>query len=270
VETKEKDLFMYRAFLAQKKYNVVLNEVDESRGKEFLAVKLMASFLSCSDVSTRTSKAEEAEKLASSTCQSDEYVHVLLAGQMAFIEERYTDCLRITNSFTSFLEVSALTIQALLRLDRLDLAKKEYKKMSEKDEDASLTQLSQAWIILTQGSGGDKLDEAYYIFHDLAAKYGSTPLLLNGQAAALIARGKFDEAEGVLQEALEKDSNNPDTLINLMSVSHFLGKSSEIPRRFLNQLKDSHPRHPFVNDLSSKESELDYLIKSFSTTSSVS
>jgi coatomer protein complex subunit epsilon len=66
----------------------------------------------------------------------------------------------------------------------------------------------------------------------LIDKHGSTPLLLNGQAASYIGQEKFDEAEAALQEAVEKDPNNVDTLINLIVLSQQTGKPPEVSHSF--------------------------------------
>ncbi|ODM86740.1 Coatomer subunit epsilon [Orchesella cincta] len=79
-----------------------------------------------------------------------------------------------------------------------------------------------------------------------------------------IAQGKHSEAETALQESLDKDPNNADTLINMFYNSSFVGKSPEVSNRFFSQLKDANPNHPFVQDYYKKEAEFDRVSKMFS------
>ena len=91
-------------------------------------------------------------------------------------------------------------------------------------------------------------------------KYGATPLLQVSQSCSLILQGKYAEAEKLLLEAQQRDANDADILINLLVVSQFLGKSPEVCNRYINQLREEHPTHPWVSDYENKQNAFDRLI----------
>jgi coatomer protein complex subunit epsilon len=49
-----------------------------------------------------------------------------------------------------------------------------------------------------------------------------------------------------------QDSNDPQTLINLIALSQLTAKPTEVSNRYISQMKDSHANHPFVKDLANK------------------
>ncbi len=59
-------------------------------------------------------------------------------------------------------------------------------------------------------------------------KYGESPLLLVAQASCLVMQQKYDQAESLLQDALQRDANNPEALINMVAVHQHLGKPIEV------------------------------------------
>nr|CAB3232870.1 coatomer subunit epsilon-like [Phallusia mammillata] len=250
----ERDVFMYRAYIAQRKYGVVLDEIKSSASSELQAVRLLADYLS--NPSRKDNVLKKVEESLSGNVDIENKTLPLMAASIYYHELNYDSALRILHS-TESLEASALTIQVLLTINRVDLARKEVKAMQEADEDATLTQLAQAWFNISVG--GEKLQDAYYIFQEMADKNQSSSLLLNGQAACYMAQGKWDEAEGVLQEAMDKDSNCAETLINMILLSQHQGKAPEVTNRYISQLKDSHNSHLFVRELAIKENDFDRL-----------
>jgi len=244
---------MYRAYLAEGKYNLVLGEVETRSGPEFLALVLLAKIMQ--NPSNKDAVISEVGNVlnegAASLCPN---VVALLCANVYLLAGDFESTLRVTNSASS-LECHALAVQTLLQMNRVDIATKEVKKMQEIDEDTTVSQLSLAALNIAMADT-KSIQTAYYVYQELADKFGPTPILLNGQAVCFLLQGKSEQAEDVLQKALDKDSGHPETLINLSIVSQFLG-AKDSAKRYISQVKDSHPDHPYVLRLQEKEKLFD-------------
>uniref|UniRef100_A0A4W4FIF3 Coatomer subunit epsilon n=1 Tax=Electrophorus electricus TaxID=8005 RepID=A0A4W4FIF3_ELEEL len=145
----EKDLFLYRAYIAQRKYGVVLDDIKASSSEELKAVRMFADYLS--NEARRDAIVAELDKKMSKSVDASNTTFLLMAASI-YLHEMNTDAaLRALHQGDS-LECMAMTVQILLKLDRVDMARKELKKMQEQDEDATLTQLATAWVNLATDS----------------------------------------------------------------------------------------------------------------------
>jgi len=259
----ERDVFLYRAYLAQRKWRVVLEEVKPGSSPSLLQpLHLLAQFLS-GNQAKRDSIVLELDSTMGGNVDVSNYVQLLVAATIYLHMDQPESALRTLHP-SDHLECVALRLQSLLVLNRADLARKELKAMQEKDEDATVTQLAQAWT--NMATGGDKIQEAYYIYQEMIDKMGGTALLLNGQAVTFLAQGKYAEAETALQEAIEKDPNNPETLVNMIVMAQHQGKQPEVCSRYLSQLKDLEPNHSFLVKLEQKEADFDRMVKQYAIT----
>eukprot|EP00088_Acartia_fossae_P007526 TRINITY_DN13541_c0_g1_i2.p1 TRINITY_DN13541_c0_g1~~TRINITY_DN13541_c0_g1_i2.p1 ORF type:complete len:315 (-),score=83.88 TRINITY_DN13541_c0_g1_i2:319-1221(-) len=254
----ERDVFLYRSYLALNKHRVVLDEISSSSPDLVQPLKMLATFLAYP--AKRDDIVADLDNKMGGNVDVSNYVLLLVAATIYLHVGQPESALKVLHP-SDHLECSALKVQALLSMNRPDLAKKELKNLIEKDEDATLTQLAQAWT--NMALGGEKIQEAYYIYQDMIDKMGSTALLLNGQATSFIAQGKYAEAESALQEALDKNPNNQETLVNLIVLAHHSGKQPEVSNRYLSQLKDMDAHHPFVVALNQKEADFDRMCKQY-------
>uniref|UniRef100_A0A0N5A8M3 Coatomer subunit epsilon n=1 Tax=Syphacia muris TaxID=451379 RepID=A0A0N5A8M3_9BILA len=247
-EKIERDVYLYRAYIANNKPSLAFSEIDENTDSPALkAVRMFAKYMA--KPSDRSKIVEELDAEFNGDLIADDTM--FLMGALIYMrEDNYDNALRMLHQGDS-LECKAAYVECLLKIDRIDLAVKEIKKMQELDEDATLTQLALAWV--DSYLGKEKLKDAFYIYQEMIDKYGATPLLLVAQASCLIQQQKYDEAEKLLLDTQQKDSNNAEALINLVVVSQFLGKPPEVINRYIKQLKEDNPDHPWTKDYVMKE-----------------
>ncbi|KAJ1987916.1 hypothetical protein H4R33_002644 [Dimargaris cristalligena] len=283
---------LYRAYLGQAKYNLILTDLEPTASSptELQAIRTLAQlqqFQTKSQLSSRPHLAvqQAAEQqsggapptptLAETVLETTE-VAVLEAARALVAEPvnlvnpqvvvsvatifyrlgQLEEALRTLAHCPKDLECLALTIQTLLFLDRTDLAQREVANLKSWAEDDSLAVLMEAWVNLRLG--GSKYRDALYIFEELAqASPVPTIKLLTSQAICNLHLGRLPEAESLLLEALDKDSNDPDVLANMVVCSTLMQKPSEVRARYLNQLREAAPSHPLVATLDHQDAMFD-------------
>uniref|UniRef100_A0AC35G467 Coatomer subunit epsilon n=1 Tax=Panagrolaimus sp. PS1159 TaxID=55785 RepID=A0AC35G467_9BILA len=252
-----RDAFLYRSYIALGKTSIPLNEINQSTASTALkAVRRFAEYIA--DPKKRSKIASEVAEEVNGNIDPED-TNLLMIANILIRQNNIDDALRALHLSES-LECRAATIQCLLKLDRVDLAIREWKKMQEINEDATITQLALAWV--NMAAGKEKLQEAFYIYQEMIDKYGATPYLQVSQASSLIQQGKYSEAEKLLLDAQQRDANDPDIIINLLTVSQFLGKAPEVSNRFINQLTEEYSDHPWVVDYLNKEKLFERLVES--------
>lgn len=252
---------MYRSYLATNRYRVVMDEISSSNGGDLLAVRLFADYLM-----NKNKFADLIEIFERKIKEKDEIHNVwkVVASIMYIHENQLEEALRVLNGAPD-LECQAIQVYIFLRMSRLDLAKKILTSMTEKSEDDTLTQLSQAWLNIE--IGGEKLQDAHYIFDDFKDKLTPSVLLLNNLAVCAIGQHKFNDDEetaNYLRDGLDKEANNYDLLVNYIFLTQQTDKNAEaVVNRYLSLLKETCKNSELVEDLTKKENEFDRLCSNY-------
>ncbi|OZJ05271.1 hypothetical protein BZG36_01963 [Bifiguratus adelaidae] len=256
---QEAMVFQYRSLVALGEFDKVLQDVATGTSLEQQAIKALATYekAKASHVAaTMEAEVEKAQELAQDEALEEFPNAQVVLATVLLNHGLVDDALAAIHKRSKHLESSALAVQLYLQLDRLDLARKEMSDLKHWAEDAMPAQMLDAWVYLRLG--GDKYQQAFYIFEEFAQSNNANTLkVLNSQAVNYLALAQYPEAESCLQEALRLNSNDPDTLINSLVLATLTNKSEEITSKYTSQLKQVAPEHPFVHDLDQKANLFD-------------
>lgn len=254
-EKQEKDVYLYRAYIAQGQAFIPLKEIPATtKSADLAAVRRYAEFRN-NPAAKKKILAEVQEDVASRNIKSD--IAAVLAATILNEANLPEDAFRAVSRFDG-LEARASKVFTLVKMNKRKLAMIEVKKMNQIDEDATLSQLANALVTAFGASG--KVKDALYIYNEMADKYGRTTDLEMHQAVVSILTQDYAAAEELLESALERDSKDADVLINSLVAAQLNEKDDEVVERLISQLKHEHPNHPWVIDYNNKEAEFDRIV----------
>lgn len=147
-----------------------------------------------------------------------------------------------SNANNAIVEAVALIVQIHLQQNRTDLALKEVMAAKKWAQDNLLINIAESWVglrvvrlrfdqefkrtmLIASAQGGEKYQEAFYVFEEMAQAGSSSQGLLS-QAIAEIHLGRFEEAESALQQALAQFPDNADVLANCAVLASLSGKDN--------------------------------------------
>ncbi|KFY93493.1 hypothetical protein V498_04397 [Pseudogymnoascus sp. VKM F-4517 (FW-2822)] len=186
-------------------------------GPEYSAVKAY--------IQHATGKTKEALKAAEELAASkpDNATVQLLAGSVLQSEGKTEEALALLSQHQGNLEAAALIVQIHLQQNRTDLALKEVLAAKKWAQDNLLINIAESWVALKVG--GEKYQEAFYVFEEIAqAPSGAATLALLSQAVSEIHLGRFEEAEAALSQAIKQFPENADVIANMAVLSILSGK----------------------------------------------
>jgi coatomer protein complex subunit epsilon len=248
----ECETLLHRAYVAMNNHFLVLQKIRDDDPVSLQAVKLLATYMQSPNQFDNV--CERLNSFKDDPATASDPTMLVIAAMICHHEGQFETALKYVHDPKSHLEMMATLVYTYLQMDRVDLAEKHFKTMQQTSDDATLTQLASAWVNLAKG--GDKIQEALYIFTELAEKFGSTVSLLNGMAACHMSQGEFAGAEKLLQEALSKNPNDVDSLINTIVCLQHLQTSEERQMTIKSQLFQLHPSHPWVKKVAKLEENL--------------
>ncbi|KAF3936782.1 hypothetical protein ABW19_dt0203073 [Dactylella cylindrospora] len=235
-------VFQLRSRIALGDAEEVLAELEGEDEVELAAVRALARF--------NTDESEGVEEIEGLIESSPDNATVQVIGGIILQRtERTEEALALLSRHQGSLEAVSLIVQIRLEQNRTDLAIKEVAAAKKWAQDSLVINIAEAWLGLRVG--GDKYQQSYYVFEELAqAPSTSSTRSLVGQAISELHLGRLPEAEVALQQALEKDKSDVPALAAKVVLAALSGGDTAAE---LSALEAEDPDHPLLTDLAEKE-----------------
>ncbi|EOO04150.1 putative coatomer subunit epsilon protein [Phaeoacremonium minimum UCRPA7] len=236
-----------RAQIALGQAKDVVADVKGEKEPELVAIGALATYtLGKEDDAVKT-----IEKLAESN--GDNAVVQIIGGTVLQAAGKSEEALALLSQHQGNLDAVALIVQIHLQQNRNDLALKEVTAARRWAQDSLLVNLAESWVGLRQG--GEKYQQAFYVFEELAQAPSTSSLTsLVSQAVAELHLGRTEEAQAALDQALKKEPGYAEAIANLLVLTVITGKD---PKEFTSTLQKAAPQHPFLVDLEEKSALFD-------------
>ncbi|KAI8945491.1 coatomer epsilon subunit-domain-containing protein [Xylaria longipes] len=244
-----------RARVAMGQAEDVLAEVQgETSEPEFAAVAALAQ----SALGQTEDAVQAIEELAQSF--ADNQTVQVLGGIVLQAAGKSDEALALLSKHSGSLDAIALIAQIHLQQNRTDLAVKEVAAARRWAQDSLLVNLAESWVGLRLG--GEKYQQAFYVFEELAqAPSTSSTLTLVSQAICELHLGRVEEAQIALEQVLQKQPDYADAIANLLVLTIITGKDAA---ELTSSLKKSAPQHAMLADLEEKSDLFDKAASKFS------
>eukprot|EP00028_Trichosphaerium_sp_Am-I-7-wt_P002582 CAMPEP_0168526770 /NCGR_PEP_ID=MMETSP0405-20121227/12187_1 /TAXON_ID=498012 /ORGANISM="Trichosphaerium sp, Strain Am-I-7 wt" /LENGTH=290 /DNA_ID=CAMNT_0008549719 /DNA_START=52 /DNA_END=921 /DNA_ORIENTATION=- len=241
-----RDIILFRCLLMRGDNDAVLNAISEKFPPALQGVRLLAEYAKRQASGEKTTVLEQdlatrLTELSSMLVDEDFRFHVArIYYNMGNFEEAYRQVYNCTG-----LEGLGLLANIYVAMNRIDLAQEIHKKMLDVDKDeTALTQLTLATLAINSNPRA-----ASFIYQDLIDKYEETVFLLNGLAVSHMHQKQWVEADSALQQALELDPKNAETLANTVACYYHMGKPTAEIDAHLAKVVNTSPKHDWCNKL---------------------
>ncbi|KAI9665057.1 MAG: hypothetical protein M1821_006505 [Bathelium mastoideum] len=249
-------ILQLRARLALGEYDGVIKEVEGDSTPDLEAIKILAEYLK--DPQNAEQAVQEGEQLAAKA--GDNLTVQICCSTVFAAQGNYEQALALLAKHQGTLDAVALIVQIHLLQNRTDLATKEARNARNFAQDSLLVNLAESWVGMREG--GEKYQQAYYVFEELAQAPATTSARsLLGQIAAEIHLGRLPEADAALRQALDsvaaneadsrRGAEDAEALANAVVLNTILGKTKEA-QQVRQRLEKVDGEHVMLRDLRSK------------------